>query len=135
MGKNLMIMLPFTQYLRFLRAPKFTRGYWPRVIFGALRIVKNRVILVFIIATLPAKLLKILFTRFLTAFYTPLFVCFVWWLKFHYLFKFWNRSTVILILIMVTHIGSLFLCNFGIHFVRGKKVTYSGFFVICTLWR
>ena len=50
-------MLPFTLYLHFLRAPKFTR-----LIFGALRIVKNRVILVFIIATLPVNLLKILFT-------------------------------------------------------------------------
>ena len=75
MGKNLMTMLPFTQYLRFLRAPKFTRGYWPRVIFGALRVVKNRVIIVFIIATLPVNLVKILFTRFLTAFNTPLFFC------------------------------------------------------------
>ena len=67
MGNNLTIMLPFTQYLRFLRAPK--------VIFGALRIVLNRVIYVFIIATLPVNLLKILFTRFLTAFYTPLIFC------------------------------------------------------------
>ena len=75
MGKNLMIMLPFTRYLRFLRAPKFTRGYWPRVIFGVLRIAKNRVILVFIIATLPVNLLQILFTRFLTAFYTDLIFC------------------------------------------------------------
>lgn len=70
-----MIMLPFTQYLRFLRAPKFTRGNSPRVIFGALRIVKKRVILIFIIATLPVKLLKILFTLFLTAFYTPIIFC------------------------------------------------------------
>ena len=75
MGKNLMIMLPFTRYLRFLRALKFTRGYWPRVIFGVLRIAKNRVILVFIIATLPVNLLQILFTRFLTAFYTDLIFC------------------------------------------------------------
>ena len=72
MGKNLMIMLPFTRYLRFLRTPKFPPGYWPRFVFGALRIDKNRVILVFIIATLPVYLVQILFTRFSTAFYTPL---------------------------------------------------------------
>ena len=75
MGKNLMIMLPFTRYLRILRAPKFTCGKWPRVIFGALRIVKNRVILVFTITTLPVYWLKFLLTRFSTAFYTPLFLC------------------------------------------------------------
>ena len=42
---------------------------------SALRIVKNRVILVFIIANLPVDSLKILFTRFLTAFYMPPFFC------------------------------------------------------------
>ena len=41
-----MIMLPFTQYLLFLRAPKFTCGNWPHVISGARRIVKNRAILI-----------------------------------------------------------------------------------------
>ena len=68
-------MQPFTLYSRFLRAQKFTRGKLPHVIFGALRIVKNRVVLVFTIATLTVNLLKILFTRFLTAFYTPIFIC------------------------------------------------------------
>ena len=47
MGNNLMIMLPVTQYFRFLRAPKVTCGNWPRVISGALRIVKNSAILIF----------------------------------------------------------------------------------------
>ena len=68
MGKNLMKMLPLTRNLRFPRAPKCKRGKLASVIFGALRIVKNRVILVFIIATLPAQLLKVLFTHLLTAF-------------------------------------------------------------------
>ena len=65
MGKSLVMMLPFTQYLRFLRAQTFTSGYWPGVIIGALRIVKNRVIVVFIIVTLPVNLLNSLSTRIL----------------------------------------------------------------------
>ena len=69
-----MILLPFTQYFHFLRAPKFTRSNCI-IIVRALRIVKIRVNHVFIIPKLPAKLLKILFIWFLTIFYTPLFVC------------------------------------------------------------
>ena len=42
---------------------------------SAIRIAKNRVILVFIIADLPVDSLKLLFTRFLTAFYMPPFFC------------------------------------------------------------
>ena len=57
-------MLSLTRYLRFLIDHVF--------IFGALKIVENRVSLVFIIANLPVNLLNILFTRFFTAFYTPL---------------------------------------------------------------
>ena len=45
------------------------------VIFGALRINKNCVILDFIIATLPVNLFKILFTHFLTTFHTPPLFC------------------------------------------------------------
>ena len=63
-------MLSFTRYFCFLRAQKFTCGYWPCVIFDALRIVKNHVI-----ATLPVNSVRILFTRFLIAFYTSLIVC------------------------------------------------------------
>ena len=59
-GKNLMIMLSFTRYLRFLNDHMF--------IFGALKIVENRVSLVFIVASLLVKLVNILFTRFITAF-------------------------------------------------------------------
>ena len=59
-GKNLMIMLSFTRYLRFLNDHMF--------IFSALKIVENRVSLVFIVASLLVKLVNILFTRFITAF-------------------------------------------------------------------
>ena len=62
-----MIILPFARWLRFLIDHVF--------IFGALKIVENRVSLVFIIADLPVNLLNIRFTRFFTAFYTPLIFC------------------------------------------------------------
>ena len=68
MCKNLMIMLPLTGYIRFLRAPKLTSSNCTPGNYGALRIVKNCVILVFIIASLPTNLLKILYTRFLPTF-------------------------------------------------------------------
>ena len=73
MGNNLMIMLPFTQYLRSLRAPKFTRGNCPRVIYGALRIVKNRVILIFT-CNVVKKPIYHLFNRILHAYY---FLCII----------------------------------------------------------
>ena len=68
-----MIMLPFTQYLRFLRAPKFTRGNCPRVISGALRIVKNRVILIFTCKVVEKPVYP-LFNRILHAYY---FLCII----------------------------------------------------------
>ena len=82
-----MTMLPFAWYLRYLREIKFTCGELPRVIFNALRIVKNHVILIFTIAALPVNWLKILFTRFLTAFYNfriqqPVPILESWWVAF-----------------------------------------------------